>query len=217
MKKVMLFFTLILTSLSAPALNVKVECLTPVNAGTQNEVFEAKILKDAKFESGFEFKKYTTMYFDIIETIPSKWGKRSAYMVIKPIAVTDAENWKMPLEETDIEGKTKTLKILKKPDLKKELKENAKSAVKSAAGSAATKTANMLLPGSAQVYQLSKGLLLPEEGKTRLQSAAGNLVDNSALKHFKPGEDLNIEEGNIIVLDFYHSDIPKRKFRKRRK
>ena len=34
-----------------------------------------------------------------------------------------AENWQMPLEDTDILGKTKSLKLIKNPDLKKDLKE----------------------------------------------------------------------------------------------
>ena len=65
------------------------------------------------------------------------------------------------------------------------------------------------------MYQVSKGLIKPNEGQTRLQSAANNFVDDTPLKHLKKGHDVDIKAGDKFVLKFYHSDVPKWRIFKR--
>ena len=68
---------------------------------------------------------------------------------------------------------------------------------------------NKAVPGASQIYDVSKGLVHPAEGQTRLQSAAKNIIDDSPLKLLKKGRDLDIKKGDKIFLKFYHNNIPK--------
>jgi len=134
----------------------------------------------------------------IIKLVPARSCKRNAYMVVKPILMTDDEI-STPLDESNLEAKTTTKKVIDKEDIKKNLGKN----VKKAGINAGMKAATTMVPGSGQVLQVSKGLIKPEEGKTRLQSAADNLTDSLPTKHLKKGKALDIKEGDKLVLKFY--------------
>lgn len=104
------------------------------------------------------------------------------------------------LDNPKLTGRTTTIKFTNKEDIKQNLKQNWKQDIKKAGKAAGKKAITTMAPGSEQLYQISKGLINPEEGKSRLESAAGNAIEATPLKHLKKGADLNIKEGDIITL-----------------
>mgnify|MGYP005803824375 CR=1 FL=1 len=71
--------------------------------------------------------------------------------------------------------------------------------------------------GLGQIFYFSKGLIKPDEGRNRIQSAFHNVYENTPFVFLEKGEEVNIEEGDLLVLKFYHSDVPKWRFIKRQK
>ena len=57
MKKILILLFIILSTGSAFAKNVQVECLTSISSETEEITFKAKILKDVEFKSGITFAK----------------------------------------------------------------------------------------------------------------------------------------------------------------
>ena len=104
------------------------------------------------------------------------------------------------LDDRKLSGRTTTIKFTNKEDLKQNLTQNKKEYMKKAGTAVGKKVLTTIAPGSEQLYQISKGLIKPEEGKSRLESAASNVIEDSPLKHLKKGADLNIKEGDIITL-----------------
>ena len=124
--------------------------------------------------------------------------------------VDDHEN---TLDDYNLEGKTTTIKVIDKDNVKEELKNTAKQA----GINTTKKITNTLLPGSEQIFDISRGIIAPAEGKTRLQSAAGNLIDDLPTKHLKKGAELDIKKGDKIVLKIYRTDVSRIRFFKRNK
>ena len=208
MKILLALLILFLNCSIAFAKSVKVESLSVVNCEHENMEFQATILKDVKFRSGLEFAKGEILSSHIKKLVPARWGKRSAYMVIEPISI--GEN---TLDDYNLEGKTTTIKVIDKDNVKEELKNTAKQA----GINTTKKITNTLLPGSEQIFDISRGIIAPAEGKTRLQSAAGNLIDDLPTKHLKKGAELDIKEGDKIVLKIYRTDVSRIRFFKRNK
>lgn len=202
MKNILIFLTILLFANSAIAVNVKLESLTEVNNENGATHYAGKVLKDAKITDDVILKQDSVINMEIVKIVPAKWGKRSAYMVAKPIFMAEEELF-TPLDELPIEAKTTNIKIVTKDDIKN----NWKQGVKNAGYTAGMKVATNMLPGSGQVLQISKGLIMPEEGKTRLQSATGNFLDTLPTKHLKKGKELDIKEGDQIVFKFYKKSI----------
>ena len=198
MKKILILFIFIFCINTADAVNVKIESLTEVNGNNSATHFAGKILQDTKISDEITLKKDAVINMEIIELVPAKWGKRSAYMIAKPIFMAEKDYF-TTLNELPIEAKTTSIKIITKDDIK----QNWKKGIKDAGCKAGMKVATNMVPGSGQVLQISKGLIMPEEGKTRLQSATGNLLDTLPTKHLKKGKDLDIKEGDKIVFKFY--------------
>ncbi|MBQ3641755.1 hypothetical protein II906_07525 [bacterium] len=201
--RILLTFIIILATTAATyAKSVKVESLSIVNSEQDATEFNAVILKDVKFRSGLVLKKDEVLTSHIEKFIPARRGKRSAYIIIKPVTIGE-----ISLENYKLEGKTTTKKIISK--------ENAKDTAKEAGINTAKRITNTLLPGSEEVIDFSRGLIKPEEGKTRLQSASGNLLDDLPTKHLKKGADLDIKEGDKLVLKIYRTDVSKIRYFKR--
>ena len=223
MKKILILLFIILSTGSAFAKNVQVECLTSISSETEEITFKAKILKDVEFKSGITFAKNDIVNMNIVNIVPAKSVKRSSYIVVHPVSIEEKEMVCLeenpqectteikyiPIEDKTLQGKTTSIKVISKQEIKQNLKENWKDDVKKAGKGVAKKAVNTALPGAEQIYVVSKGLIKPEEGQTRLQSAANNLVNDTPLKNLKKGSDINIKSGDKIVLKFYHTDIPK--------
>ena len=220
MKKILVLFILFLTSGSVWAKNIQVECLTPVNAEMETPEFNAKVLKESKFKSGLVFKKNDVINMKIKKFVPAKAGSRSAYIVVQPVSFveeeevqymyhTETETKYIPINDETLEGKTTSIKVLSKEDVKNHIKEDWKQDLGKVGKGVTKKVVNTALPGAEQMYQVSKGLIKPNEGQTRLQSAANNFIDDTPLKHLKKGHDVDIKAGDKIVLKFYHTDVPK--------
>ena len=226
MKKILLLFILIFTASTAFAKNVQVECLTPVNPEMEKLEFNAKVLKDAQFKSGLVFKKNDIINMQIKQIVPAKAGSRSSYIIVRPVSfVEEAEvetsegiertSKLIPIEDKTLEGKTTSMKVLSKEDIKNNLHDNWKDDLKKAGKGVTKKVVNTAMPGAEQMYQISKGLIKPNEGQSRLQSAANNFVDDTPLKHLRKGADINIKAGDKIFLKFYHTNVPKWRIFKR--
>ena len=205
--RVLLALLLILMNCSvAHAKKVKIESHSVINCEHESTEFNGIILKNVKFRSGLEFKKDEILSTHIVKVVPARWGKRNAYIVVQPVSIGE-----LPLEEYNLEGKTTSIKVIDKSNAKAELKNKAKET----GINTAKKITNKVLPGSEQILDFSRGLIKPEEGKTRLQSATSNLLDDMPTKHLKKGADLNIESGDKMVLKIYRKDVPKIRFFKR--
>lgn len=231
MKKLLILFILFLSSTAAFAKNVEVECLTPVNSDMETPEFKVKILKEAKFRSGVVFEKNDIVNMDIVEIVPEKKAHRSAYIVVRPISKETEEtvcSESSPHECTKeyktilitdkaLEGKSTNMKVVSKLEVKQELKDNWKDDLKKAGKGVTKGVINKTLPGATQIYDVSKGIISPREGQTRLQSAANNLIDDSPLKLLRKGASINIKKGDKLYFKFYHTNVPKWRYFARNK
>jgi hypothetical protein len=107
------------------------------------------------------------------------------------------------IDDRKLSGRTTTIKFTNKEDIKQNLKQNKKEYMKKAGAAVGKKALTTIAPGSEQLYQISKGLIKPEEGKSRLESATGNVIEESPLKYLKKGAEINIKEGDIITLKMH--------------
>ncbi|MBQ9245225.1 hypothetical protein IJ182_03050 [bacterium] len=223
MKKILLLLILTITTSAAYAKNVPFECLDAINSEMETTEFKAKILKNVQFKSGFTFQKGDIVNMNIIKMVPAKSVKRSGYIVVQPLSIYKEKTIcsednpddcftiteVIPIEDKSLEGKTTSIKVLSKQDIKQNLQENWQDDLKKAGKVVTKRVVNTALPGAEQIYVVSKGLIKPEEGQTRLQSATNNLIDDTPLKNLRKGSDINIKKGDKIFLKFYHNDIPK--------
>ncbi len=219
MKKILILLMLLVSASSAFAKNVQVECLTPINSEIESMEFDAKILKDAEFKSGVVFKKNDIVKMQIKDIVSAKFGGRNAYIVVHPKYIIEETNTEdtetekhLHINDSTLEGKTTSIKVLSKADIKQHIHDDWKDDLKKAGKGVTKKVVNTALPCAEQAFQVSKGLLKPNEGETRLQSAANNLIDDSPLKHLKKGHDIDIRKGDKIIIKFYHTDIPQWRF-----
>ncbi len=241
MKKILFLTVLLLSSNACFAKNMPVESLNPVTVQTDIFDYNARIIKDTTFSSGFTLPEGAIVNMEIVKIVPARWGKRPAYMVVRPVYMEvplteedinppyfekneiyrelvyeapyyDDYDWdelpeKEPkttklvlIEDENLIGRSTSIKFTNKEDIKQNLKQNWKKDVKKLGIAAGMKTVNTMVPGSGQIIQISKGFIMPEEGKTRLQSAANNVLDELPTKHLKKGAEINIKEGDIITL-----------------
>ncbi len=223
MKKIFLLLVLFLAAGSAWAKNVEVECLTPVHEDMEVYEFKAKVLKEVKFNSGLVFRKNDVINMHIKEIVEAKKGGRSAYIIVRPVSFVEEEKVETEngvesrekltfIEDKTLEGKTTSIKVISKADIKQHIHDDWKDDLKKAGKGVTKKVVNTAVPGASQIYQVSKGMIHPAEGQTRLQSAANNVIDDSVFKHLKKGHDLDIKKGDKFFLKFYHTDIPKWRF-----
>ena len=73
------------------------------------------------------------------------------------------------------------------------------------------------MKGLSQVFYFSKGLIIPDEDKSRIKTAFHNVYENTPFVYIEKGEDVDIEKGDLLVLKVYHSEVPKWRFIKRNK
>ncbi len=120
-----------------------------------------------------------------------KRGKRNGYYKVKIIKIIYKDN--TYIFEKNIIAKMRSSNP-------KDFKTIAKSA-------GVTITGHILkVPGFSQVIAASKGLIKPNEGENRLQSAGKNLYKSTPLTYIEKGEDFSAEKDSIIVLKFKYNN-----------
>ena len=205
MKKIILSLMILgFTVLSANATNVVVESLDNVEQYDNTQIFSAKILEDATLKSGEEFKEGTVLKSEIVKKVDAQRGKRSGYIVIRPLSI-EYNGVETSFEGQNIEAEVKGYS-------KKSWKDMGAKAGISAGLSAGSRK----IPGFSQIFYFSKGFIKPADDQSRFQSGVTSMYKNSPFAYVEKGAEINIEAGDMLVLKFYHSDVPKWRVLKRK-
>ncbi|MBQ6516975.1 hypothetical protein IJI31_07350 [bacterium] len=204
MKKFILTLMMLsFATMSANATNVIVESLDNIEQNSNSRIFSAKVLEDATLKTGEEFKEGSVLKSEIVKKVDAQRGKRSGYIVIQPISM-EYNGTETYFEGTDIEATVKGYS-------KKSWKDLGTKAGLSAGLAAGSRK----IPGFSQVFYFSKGFLKPEEDQSRFKSGVTSAYENSPFAYINKGEEINIETGDMLVLKFYHSEVPKWRVLKR--
>ena len=166
----------------------------PTKAVEQAEMAEGTVLKfkavdENKLTNDITVETDSVLTVSVKEYVPPKRGKRNGYIKISVDSYTipSEGNKEIDVKDKNIAGSLKLIVNLDK-------KEIAEMAGVSAAEYALDAT------GITQVYYATKGLIKPNEGQTRLQSAGTNLYNSTGLQYIEKGEDLTIKEDSIVEL-----------------
>lgn len=192
-------------TLPSYALNNKiaVESLNSFSASDFNSEFEVKVLEGNSFDNGVVIENGSIIKGQAVEIVDAKRGKRDAYIVLKPISYT------VPSKGT--------IKEFEDADWLADVIGYKPFDAKSVAMSAGTTVAGYFIKGIGQVFYFAKGVISPQEGENRLKSGAISVYENSPLSLIEEGENINIKKGDLLVLRFYYSDVPKWNYFKRNK
>lgn len=205
MKKLILtLMVLSFTVLSAKATNVIVESLDNIDKNDNNKIFNAKILEDASLDSEIIFSKDAILKAEIVKKVDAQRGKRSGYIVIRPLSL-EYNGQEETFEGKNIEAKVQGYS-----------KKSWKDVSVKAGVSAGLKVGSRYIPGFSQAFYFSKGLIKPAEDKTRLESAISSVYENSPFVYVNKGEEIDIDKGDMLVLKFYHPEVPKWRVLKRK-
>lgn len=204
MKKIIFILISILMLTPAYALNVVTECLD-FSKNSQGLYITVKILERAEFKSGFVLNVNDEIRGVIIKVSEAKRAKRNAYMIMYPQLIY-REGIVFSIENENLEAK---IIGYAKTDWKEK-------GLKAGVG-AGLSLASRNVPGISQMFYFSKGFILPYENETRLRSAVKSVYENSPFAYIEKGEDLNIEKGDYLDLEFYHPDVPIYRYLKRTK
>lgn len=202
MKKI--FYTILFYFLITPfvfAQNILVESLTDFNANDDEKVFSAKVVEEAELSDGKIIKANSTINGTILKTVDAKRGKRNAYIVIQP-------------ESFEIDG---VVHLIEDENLEAKVVGYSKRDYKKTALDAGLAVGGYFVKGLSQVFYFSKGLIIPDEDKSRIKTAFHNVYENTPFVYIEKGEDVDIEKGDLLVLKVYHSEVPKWRFIKRNK
>lgn len=162
-----------------------------------------KILEGNEFKNGIIFEKGTVLNAKAAKMVDPKRGKRNGYLIIDPVSYTIPSTGET--RKIDDEYWVANVYGYKPFD------------VKNAVIGAGLFAGGMFVKGLGQVYYFGKGIIKPEDGENRLKSGVKSVYKNSPLAYIEEGEELNIKTGDVLLLKFYHSDIPKWRFFKRNK
>ena len=202
MKKI--FYTIRFYLIIAPAVfaqNILVESLTDFNANDDEKVFSAKVVEETELSDGKIIKANSTINGTILKTVDAKRGKRNAYIVIQP-------------ESFEIDG---VVHLIEDENLEAKVVGYSKRDYKKTALDAGLAVGGYFVKGLSQVFYFSKGLIIPDEDKSRIKTAFHNVYENTPFVYIEKGEDVDIEKGDLLVLKVYHSEVPKWRFIKRNK
>ena len=155
----------------------------------EGNLFTFKVIDESKLTDDTFVEKDSVITIRVKEYIGPKRGKRDGYLKIslESYTIPSDNNKEIDVKDKNISG---TLKLKTEID-KKEL---AEMAGVSAAEYALDAT------GITQAYYAAKGLIKPNEGQTRLQSAGTNLYNSTGLQYIEKGEDLIIKEDSKVEL-----------------
>ncbi len=202
MKKI--FYTILFYFLITPfvfAQNILVESLTDFNTNDNEKVFSAKVVEETELSDGKIIKANSTINGTILKTVDAKRGKRNAYIVIQP-------------ESFEIDG---VVHLIEDENLEAKVVGYSKRDYKKTALDAGLAVGGYFVKGLSQVFYFSKGLIIPDEDKSRIKTAFHNVYENTPFVYIEKGEDVDIEKGDLLVLKVYHSEVPKWRFIKRNK
>ena len=155
----------------------------------EGSLLEFKANDEYKLTDNTSVEKNSVLTVRVKEYIGPKRGKRDGYfkIYIESYTIPSKNNKEIDVKDKELAG---TLKIKTEID-KKEITE--------AAGVTVAEYA-LDTTGITQVYYATKGLIKPNEGQTRLQSAGTNLYNSTGLQYIKKGEDLVIKEDSIVEI-----------------
>lgn len=202
MKKI--FYTILFYFLITPfvfAQNILVESMTDFNTNDNEKVFSAKVVEETELSDGKIIKANSTINGTILKTVDAKRGKRNAYIVIQP-------------ESFEIDG---VVHLIEDENLEAKVVGYSKRDYKKTALDAGLAVGGYFVKGLSQVFYFSKGLIIPDEDKSRIKTAFHNVYENTPFVYIEKGEDIDIEKGDLLVLKVYHSEVPKWRFIKRNK
>ena len=202
MKKI--FYTILFYFLITPfvfAQNILVESMTSFNTNDNEKVFSAKVVEETELSDGKIIKANSTINGTILKTVDAKRGKRNAYIVIQP-------------ESFEIDG---VVHLIEDENLEAKVVGYSKRDYKKTALDAGLAVGGYFVKGLSQVFYFSKGLIIPDEDKSRIKTAFHNVYENTPFVYIEKGEDVDIEKGDLLVLKVYHSEVPKWRFIKRNK
>lgn len=183
MKKI-LNFLLVIFFLSAQAIaaNIKIMSLQNFSTSSPPKYYKAKIVETEMLKDGFLFEENSVICGEILEVVSPKRGKRDAYAILSINKVMIG-----PHQEK-----------LRSPYLAKVVGYEPLNP-KKVAFSLATTAAGFVVKGATQGITFIQGVAQNEEGN-RLKSGVVNVYKNSPLSFIEPGEQLDVEVGDILLL-----------------
>ncbi len=202
MKKI--FYTILFYFLITPfvfAQNVLVESMTEFSQNDTEKVFSAKVVEETELSDGKIIKANSIINGTIIKTVDAKRGKRNAYIVIQP-------------ESFEIDG---VVHLIEDENLEAKVVGYSKIDYKKTALDAGLAVGGYFVKGLSQVFYFSKGLIIPDEDKSRIKTAFHNVYENTPFVYIEKGAEVDIDKGDLLVLKVYHSDVPKWRVIKRNK
>lgn len=202
MKKI--FYTILFYIAIAPAVlaqNILVQSMTEFEQNDNEKVFSAKVIEETELSDGKIIKANSILNGTIIKTVDAKRGKRDAYIVIQP-------------ESFEIDG---VIHLIEDENLEAKVVGYSKRDYKKTALDAGLAVGGYFVKGLSQVFYFSKGLIIPDDDKSRIKTAFHNVYENTPFVYIERGDEIDIEKGDLLVLKVYHADVPKWKFLKRNK
>lgn len=202
MKKI--FYTILFYIAIAPAVlaqNILVQSMTEFEQNDNEKVFSAKVVEETELSDGKIIEANSILNGTIIKTVDAKRGKRDAYIVIQP-------------ESFEIDG---VIHLIEDENLEAKVVGYSKRDYKKTALDAGLAVGGYFVKGLSQVFYFSKGLIIPDDDKSRIKTAFHNVYENTPFVYVERGDEIDIEKGDLLVLKVYHADVPKWKFLKRNK
>ena len=203
MKKLLIIF-LFIFNMPVFALDVIAESLGNIS-DFQNTLFQARVLKRAEFKSGLALNLNDEIEGVIIKSVEAKRGKREGYIIIHPTVIY-REGIEIPFDYKNMEAKVLSFS---KAELEK--------AEEKARLDASLTIGGHYIPGLSHIFYFFKGLATPSQNQTRIQSGMKSLYENSPLSYIEKGKEMDIKEGDYIMLKFYNTDVPLWKYNERTK
>ncbi len=201
MKKLLTILVLFLTMGFVCAKNVLVESMSEYTTEKTEADFRAKVLEGTEFDNGFILNKDIVLNCKIVKTVDAKRGKRNAYIVVHPVSFENPDGTVQLIEDDNLEAQV--------------VGYSKKNFVKMGFD-AGLSVGSHFVKGLGQFFYFSKGLIVPDEDKSRIGTAFNNVYENSPFVFMEKGADVKIEAGDMLILKFYHSDVPKWRVIKRR-
>jgi len=174
---------------------VVAESLNDFSFENYKDTVELKVIEETSFENGVKFEKDAIIKAKVAKIVDPKRGKRNGYLVVDPVSYSiPSENITCEIEDEYWMANVMGYKPFD---------------TKQAALSASLGAAGYFVKGIGQIFYFGKGIISPDEGENRLKSGVKNVYENSPLVYIEEGERVDIKKGDILLLKFYHSDVPK--------
>lgn len=155
----------------------------------EGKLLKFKAIEESKLTNDTSVEKDSVITVRVKEYIPPKRGKIDGHLkiYIDSYTIPSQNNKEVDVRDQNLAG---TLKLKINYD-KKEIAE--------AAGVSAVEYA-LDTTGITQLYYATKGLIKPNEGQTRLQSAGTNVYNSTGLQYIQKGNDMVIKEDSVVEI-----------------